>query len=220
MRIYYSASVFAILFIATAFKAQAMPEKLVPLFWPDTQLIPVQVNSQDVVSDGLEFTITEFRNSILPFYTSSTSNWLYSSQLNFRKASIVLNNTRNRSIKTAVSLIRSSNWLPQLDSESLDRYVASLQILHKDRFTLLNADTEYAPVFASGFLLGNPYKLLNYEIKPEDPALSTIVIWDLIAKEDDNLIVLSVECPKSLAERNSSMPLVFLNSLARTEDMP
>ena len=220
MKTYLSSLVLTALFMTTAFQAQAVSEKLAPLFWPDTKLIPIQVGSKDVVSDGLEFTINEFQNAVLPFYTSSMSDWKYGSQLSYRNGSVVFNYTRNPSIKTAVSLIRSSDWLPQLDSESLDRYVASLQNLHKNRFTLLNADTDYAPIFASGFLLGNPYKLLNYEIKPEDPNLPTLVFWDLIAKEDDNLIVLSVECPKSLADRNSSMPLVFLTTLARLEDMP
>lgn len=220
MKINPSAAVLAILFLAITFMAHGATEKLIPLFWPDTKLIPIQIDSREVISDGLEFTITEFRNAVLPFYTSSMSDWKYGSKLNHRNASIVLNNSRNASIKAGVSLIRSSDWLPQLDSNSLDRYVASLQNLHKDRFTLLNAETEYAPVFGSGFLLGNPYKLVHYEIKPEDPSLSTVEIWDLVAQEDDHLTVLSVECPKSLAERNSNMPLVILTTLARTEDLP
>ena len=195
-------------------------ELITPLFWPNSKLIPIQLGNKEVVSDGLEFSIVEFKNAVLPFYASSMSDWRATQSLTYRNASVALCHAYNPSLKTGVSIIPSNDWLGKLDTQTLNRYVASLRNLNKERFMLLNADTDFAPIYGSGFLLGNPYRLVHYEIEPVEETEPTMQIWDLIAEEDGKLIVLSFECPKSLAARNTGTPLVFLSSISRSEDLP
>jgi hypothetical protein len=84
----------------------------------------------------------------------------------------------------------------------------------------INPETEFAPFFGSGFLLGNPYKMVHCQLAPEDETLPTLQVWDLIAEENGTLIVLSFECPMDLVHRNSRLPALFLSSISRSEDLP
>lgn len=199
--------------------AQAAPHRNPPLFWPEQQLMPIQVDYKEVMADGLEFTITEFSNSELPLYSPLMDDWKQVGRLTHRNASVAFANNRNPSIKSGISLIRASDWLGELSSESLDRYVASLRNLHPNRFKLLNSDSGYAPIQGSGFLAGNPYKMVHYQItSAEDPAKVT-EIRDFISQMDDYLLVVSFESPQSLASRNSGMALTMVTSLSHLADL-
>lgn len=195
------------------------PEEPPPLFWPDNQLIPIQISTKDVMSDGLEFNITEFANSALPLYSTSLRNWDWIEGLTHRRASAAFSNRKNPHIKSGISLIRAETWLGDLTSESLNRYVAGIQNLNPNRFTLLNADTNFAPLSGSGFLAGQPYKLVHYQIVSKEDPNSIIEIRDFISKVDDILVVVSFESPDGLASRNSGMALNLLTSLTKLEDL-
>ena len=84
--------VFAIL--ATT-SSVAVVKKETPLYWPENDLIPIQLSNKKVMADGLQFTIAELSNSRIALYSTSMSEWKLTSSLTHRKASVAFSNLRN-----------------------------------------------------------------------------------------------------------------------------
>lgn len=194
-------------------------EKKPPLFWPDARLIPIQVSYNTVISDGLEFRITKYNNTIIPFYSPSLSEWKSGGKLTFRNASIALVNQRNPKIKAGVSIVRTQDWLKEINQETLTRYVAAIRNQYPERLVWLNQDTGFAPIPRTGFLLGKPYKLVHYRINPEQKEQAAIEIWDFISAHKDSTIIFSFECPEPLAARNLDTAIMLISSLARMDEL-
>lgn len=194
-------------------------QKLPPIFWPEDQLIPIQLANTTTMADGLEFNITKFKNPAVPLYSYSMSQWQVVPQLNFRKASLSFANKRNGAIKAGLSIVQSNHWLKNLDTETLNRYVAGLQNRNRERFTWLNPDTGFAPIPGTGFFAGNPYKIVHYRIRPEEDNQPTVEVWDFIADSDGHLLILSFECPQELASHNSGTPLNLMSSIGRVDEL-
>ena len=190
-----------------------------PLPWPDTGLSPIQLKKEGVISDGLQFTVTHFENQAVPFFAASLRDWRRSSNLSFRNASVCFQHARNPSIKIGVSLIRTKDWLIDLNEESLTRYIAGVSNSFPNRFEWLNENSRFSPVANSSFLLGQPYKQVHFRIKPEDPTKPVVEIRDLISKHEDWLIVFSIECPQNLALQNLESSLMLMSSFALMEDL-
>ena len=189
-----------------------------PIFWPEKRLIPIQISHTTTIADGLEFNITQLNNSVLPLYSYSFSQWKVVPQLNFRNASLALANKRNPSIKAGLSIVKSEDWLKTLGADTLERYVASISYLNPGRFTLLNPGTAFGPIQRTGYFIGNPYKMVHYQIKPEEETEPTLVIWDFITEVDGSTFILSFECPQKLASLNSATPLALMSSLGTLDD--
>ena len=198
---------------------QAAPQKVTPLFWPEQKLIPMQVHYKEAMSDGLDFTITEFSNSTLPLYSPSMKAWKQVGELTHRNASAAFANNRNASIKTGITLVKSKDWLGELNKENLDRYVQALRNLHSNYFTLLNSDPEFSPVHGSAFLVGNPYKMVHYHIASRENPNAIMEIRDFITQIDDTLLIVSFESPKDLASHNTGMALNLMASLSSLDDL-
>jgi hypothetical protein len=194
-------------------------DKAGPLFWPENRLIPIKVSDTKANADALEFTITEFKNSTLPLFSSSMKEWHAVAGLTYYKTSAAFAHIHNPSIKTGISLVKSRDWLGDLNEDSLNRYVAALQISNPKRFTHLNPDTRFAPVGGSGFLVGNPYKMVHYEVVAEEDPTVVTEIREFIAQEKDLLIILSFESPKSMASRVSGTALMQLSALSRMDEL-
>ncbi|MCB1124666.1 MAG: hypothetical protein KJT03_24145, partial [Verrucomicrobiae bacterium] len=141
------------------------------------------------------------------------------SGLNNRKVSTSFAISRQREVHFGISLIRSKDWLGDLNEENLKRYVTSLQIQYPNRFKLQNPDTAFAPLPNTEYLLGNPYKLVHYEVISEQDPEQVTDVKDFIAQEGDLLIVLSFECPKPLAARYIRTPDLLLSGICRAENL-
>ncbi len=204
-------------FLSISSKA-ATPQKITPLFWPENRLAAIQVHYKDAIADGLEFKIMEFANSLLPLYSPSMKQWDQVTELTHRRSSVAFANNRNPSIKAGVSIVKATDWLKELNKESLIRYVASLQNLYPNRFTLLNPDTDFAPISGTGFFVGQPYKMVHYQVVSDEDPNAITEIRDFITQVDDILVILSFESPKDLASRNVGMALNMLAFLSNLDD--
>ena len=197
----------------------ATPQKVKPLFWPDSRLLPVQVTERLAMADGIEFSITEFNNSELPLFSTSLKGWKQVGRLSHRNASAAFENKLIAELKTGMSLIRAKDWLGELNRETLLQYTIGIQNLHPGRVTVLNADTGFAPIGGSGFFAGKPYKLVHYQIASESDPKKVIEVRDFITQVDDLLIIMSFENPKGTADRHSGMALNMLDSITRLDEL-
>ena len=195
------------------------PQKTTPLFWPESRLIPIQVHSKDAFADGLEFTITEFANSLLPLYSPSMKQWNQVSKLTYRRSSVAFANNRNPNIKAGISIVKANDWLQELNIKNLARYTASLQNLYKNRFIPLNSENNFSPISGSGFLVGSPYNMVHYQVVSENDPNKITEIRDFITQIDDVLVILSFESPQSLANHNTNRALNLMESLSSLDDL-
>jgi hypothetical protein len=202
----------------TSAKADLSAPDLMPMFWPQDRLIPIQTSQRIIKADGIEISIVELRNSALPMYSASFNHWSLASKLTFRNASIAFHTDRDSSIRMGLSLIKARDWLGELNEDTLKRYVLSLEKTNPGKFQLLNPNTHFDPISGSGLLVGNPYKQIHYEITDAAEPGKVIEVWDFIAQEKDLLVVLSFECPRQVSSRYQGTPEILLSSISTMED--
>ncbi len=194
-----------------------------PLRWPDNKISKAQFSFKETNFDGMIFSEYVVKHPELTLISGQFSDWRLSNSLTNRTASLVFVHEKNHDIKVGITVLKKGTWLPDLETDTLQRYADSIFQKHKENFTLYSPERNFLALPDTPFFAGNPYHLVHYYTKTLPLELSPIeeentpietVYWDFFCIEEktEAMIILSYECPKHLESRNSANAVAIMAS--------
>ena len=139
------------------------------IFWPSGSRPPMDISLVPAVFDQVPITMAVIKGAGLQIQTSSSGDWGRMSPTS-DGCSITFQNLTNTELHLSFAVFEKSEFLPDLEKATWDRYIAGLRARYSD---LLTGLTEGGTMDGSHgvFIFGRPYREVVYSWReaPNEP---------------------------------------------------